>query len=118
MGDDPRRVIGLEMVGRWSASSTGSIGSVPWELSRLPELSFIVLRDNWLQGSIPPELGQLLRLRKLDLSGNFLRDSILAELGQLSKFRELMLQDNDWFTGCILPALVPVCECPALLRCE
>ena len=108
----------MEMVGRWSASTAGPIGDVPWQLSRLPWLERLVLRDNGLFGSIPPELGQLPRLRKLDLSGNFLRDSIPAELGQLRELRELLLQGNDWFTGCIPPVLVPVCECPALPRCE
>ena len=46
-----------------------------------------------LTGSIPPELGQLTQLQVLDLGGNSL-------------------------TGCIPPALVPVCECPSRPRCE
>ena len=91
-------------------------GSLAVESAALAE--WLVLRDNGLFGSIPPELGTAPRLWKLDLSGNFLRKSIPPELSQLRELRELHLQDNDWFTGCIPPALVPVCECPALPRCE
>ena len=81
LGDDPRRVIGLEMVGvHCRFAPCRFIGTVPWQLSRLPWLERLVLRDNGLFGSIPPELGQLPRLWKLDLSGNFLRKSIPPEL--------------------------------------
>ena len=107
------RVIGLEIVRERSDAS----GVVPWQLSRLPRLERLVLRGNGLQGLIPPALGQLPRLRTLDLSGNWLRESIPAELGQLRELRELQLQDNPFLTGCIPPALVPVCDCP-VRRCE
>ena len=114
LGDDPRRVIGLEIVRERSHAS----GVVPWQLSRLPRLERLVLRGNGLQGLIPPALGQLPRLRTLDLSGNWLRGIIPPALGQLRELRELHLQDNPYLTGCIPPALVPVCDCPGRTRCE
>ena len=118
LGDEPRRVVGLEIVGERPTSSPAfHMGYVPWQLSRLPRLERLVLRGNGMFGTIPPELGQLPRLRTLDLSGNWLRGAIPAELGQLRELRELQLQDNPFLTGCIPPALAPACDCPDRL-CE
>ncbi|MYC63645.1 MAG: hypothetical protein F4X16_12595, partial [Caldilineaceae bacterium SB0661_bin_34] len=95
LGDDPRRVIGLEMVGvQCSYSSCGSSGAVPWQLSRLPRLERLVLRENGLLGSIPPALGQLTQLEVLDLAGNELTGSIPAQLGQLAQLTMLDLGHN------------------------
>lgn len=54
LGDDPRRVVGLEIVGERPISSLAfRMGYVPWQLSRLPRLERLVLRENWMYGSIP-----------------------------------------------------------------
>ena len=97
LGDDPRRVIGLELSGRrpYLRGILRHGPSQPLEqLSRLPLLQRLVLRENDLTGSIPPELGQLTKLAVLDLADNGLTGSIPAELGQLTGLQELNLSQN------------------------
>ena len=127
-GDDGGRVVGLEIIGVWSDGKPPLIGVVPPQLSRLPRLERLVLRnnqlwgmmppelgllaqlvvldlaDNELTGAIPSELGQLRRLQELNLSGNRLEGAIPLELGQLTQLRNLHLEANQ-LTGTIPPAL-------------
>ena len=79
-------------------------GSIPPELGKLSNLSWLDLYGNDLSGSIPPELGKLTNLEDLDLSGNDLSGSIPPELGNLTNLRNLLLYGND-LSGSIPPEL-------------
>ena len=67
----------------------------------------LYLGENKLTGSIPTELGKLSEMTWLILLGNQLTGSIPSELGNLSKLRGLHLRDNQ-LTGCIPAALQDV----------
>ena len=87
----PPRVTGLEVIGWWSDPEFRLVGSLPPELSRLPDLVYITLRENGLRGPIPAEWGQLTQLRVLDLAGNALTGAIPPALGRLGNLQELNL---------------------------
>ena len=88
LGRHPRRVIALDCRGMSPA------GSIPQQLSQLPLLQRLVLRESQLHGPIPPELGLLPHLTVLDLEWNFLSGGTPAELGQLTQLQELNLSHN------------------------
>ena len=67
----------------------------------------LYLGENKLTGSIPTELGKLSEMTWLILLGNLLTGSIPSELGKLSKLRGLHLRDNQ-LTGCIPETLQDV----------
>ncbi len=94
-GDGVAEVAGLAVIGWWSDPEFRLVGSLPPELSRLPELAFIVLRENGLRGSIPPEWGQLTHLEVLDLVGNELTGTVPPALGRLAHLERLDLGGNQ-----------------------
>ena len=74
-----------------------------------PVSSFATLQDRdsrhgGLNGSIPPELTDLPDLRYINLSGNSLTGSIPSEIGSLDRLFYLGLRDNN-LTGSIPPRL-------------
>ena len=75
----------------------------PWSVTRLH------LEDNWLKGSLPAELSNLPNLRHLELSRNSLEGSIPPQLGELGKLQHLYLIDNQ-LTGSIPPELGNLAE--------
>ncbi len=79
-------------------------GTLPPELSDLPQLQLLDLGDNPLTGPIPPELGSLPQLRVLYLRNNDLTGPIPPELGSLTQLTWLHLRSND-LTGPIPPEL-------------
>ena len=77
--------------------------------SQAPVSSFATLQDRdsrhgGLNGSIPPELTDLPDLRYINLSGNSLTGSIPSEIGSLDRLFYLGLRDNN-LTGSIPPRL-------------
>src|SRR5450759_2873521 len=80
---------------RLDLSSDHLSGSVPPELSKLPNLQYLVLASNQLSGSIPPQLGNLANLQWLVLSFNQLSGSIPPELGNLANLTGLHLFYNQ-----------------------
>ena len=58
-------------------------GTMPIELTTIPNLEYLNLSSTALSGSIPPEIGVLQNLQSLALSGNNLSGEIPPELGEL-----------------------------------
>ena len=92
------RIIGVEIDG------AGLSGSLPSELSRLTDLSYINLSSNELSGPIPPELSELTNLKTLALSFNRLSGFIPTELVQLIYLESLWINGNE-LIGSIPPEL-------------
>jgi len=69
----------------------GLVNTIPAELGRLTNLTYLNLGDNWLGGSIPPEIWNLVKLEYLDFYYNFLTGSIPPELGNFTNLRYLSL---------------------------
>ena len=78
-------------------------GSLP-DLSALPNLNFVNLRGNYLEGSIPSSYGERPNLEVLLLDNNRLTGSIPATLGNLTNLRDLDLSSNE-LTGTIPSSL-------------
>ncbi|XP_052306590.1 probable leucine-rich repeat receptor-like protein kinase At1g35710 isoform X2 [Populus trichocarpa] len=79
-------------------------GSIPPQISILPQLRYLNLSSNNLAGELPSSLGNLSRLVELDFSSNNLTNSIPPELGNLKNLVTLSLSDNI-FSGPIPSAL-------------
>uniref|UniRef100_A0A6M2F498 Leucine-rich repeat-containing N-terminal plant-type domain-containing protein n=1 Tax=Populus davidiana TaxID=266767 RepID=A0A6M2F498_9ROSI len=86
-------------------------GSIPPQISILPQLRYLNLSSNYLEGELPSSLGNLSRLVELDFSSveldfsynNFI-NSIPPELGNLKNLVTLNLSHNN-FSGPIPSAL-------------
>ncbi|KAI4343257.1 hypothetical protein MLD38_027785 [Melastoma candidum] len=83
-------------------SSSSLKGFLAPELSQLPYLQELVLRDNNLLGTIPKEMGMLKNLKVLDLGMNQLSGPIPPEIGKLPNITTINLESNG-LTGA-LPA--------------
>jgi len=70
-------------------------GTIPSDISRLSELTFLNLNSNQLSGHIPSELGNLTKLTVLSLFDNQLSGTIPLELGNLTKLTYLSLSFNQ-----------------------
>ncbi|KAI5596535.1 hypothetical protein BDE02_02G008100 [Populus trichocarpa] len=79
-------------------------GSIPPQISILPQLRYLNLSSNNLAGELPSSLGNLSRLVELDFSSNNFINSIPPELGNLKNLVTLSLSDNS-FSGPIPSAL-------------
>ncbi|KAI5596528.1 hypothetical protein BDE02_02G007400 [Populus trichocarpa] len=79
-------------------------GSIPPQISILPQLRHLNLSSNNLAGELPSSLGNLSRLVELDFSSNYFTNSIPPELGNLKNLVTLNLSDNS-FSGPIPSAL-------------
>ena len=82
-------------------------GSIPPQISILPQLRYLNLSSNYLAGELPSSLGNLSRLVELDFSSNNFINSIPPELGNLKNLVTLSLSHNS-FSGPIPSAL---CHC-------
>ena len=63
-------------------------GSIPSDLEKLTNLTYLDFNNNQLSGSIPPELGNMTNLTVLWLSRNQLSGSIPNQLGNLSNLTD------------------------------
>ncbi|KAJ6984375.1 MDIS1-interacting receptor like kinase 2-like [Populus alba x Populus x berolinensis] len=79
-------------------------GSIPPQISILPQLRYLNLSSNYLEGELPSSLGNLSRLVELDFSSNNFINSIPPELGNLKNLVTLSLSHNA-FSGPIPSAL-------------
>ncbi|KAJ6938166.1 leucine-rich repeat receptor-like protein kinase [Populus alba x Populus x berolinensis] len=79
-------------------------GSIPPQISILPQLTYLNLSSNNLAGELPSSLGNLSRLVELDFSSNDFMNSIPPELGNLKNLVTLNLSYNS-FSGPIPSAL-------------
>ncbi|KAI9398818.1 hypothetical protein POPTR_002G008450v4 [Populus trichocarpa] len=79
-------------------------GSIPPQISILPQLRYLNLSSNNLAGELPSSLGNLSRLVELDFSSNNFINSIPPELSNLKNLVTLTLSDNS-FSGPIPSAL-------------
>nr|XP_034905365.1 probable leucine-rich repeat receptor-like protein kinase At1g35710 [Populus alba] len=79
-------------------------GSIPPQISILPQLTYLNLSSNNLAGELPSSLGNLSRLVELDFSSNDFINSIPPELGNLKNLVTLNLSYNS-FSGPIPSAL-------------
>ncbi|XP_011034856.1 PREDICTED: probable leucine-rich repeat receptor-like protein kinase At1g35710 isoform X2 [Populus euphratica] len=79
-------------------------GSIPPQISILPQLRYLNLSSNNLAGELPSSLGNLSRLVELDFSSNNFINSIPPELGNLKNLVTLTLSYNS-FSGPIPSAL-------------
>ncbi|KAI5596531.1 hypothetical protein BDE02_02G007700 [Populus trichocarpa] len=79
-------------------------GSIPHQISILPQLRYLNLSSNYLAGELPSSLGNLSRLVELDFSSNNFTNSIPPELGNLKNLVNLSLSHNN-FSGPIHSAL-------------
>ena len=77
------------------ASNSKVTGSIPSEIGKLTNLTYVTLLGNQLTGSIPPEVGNLTSLIKLNLGTNQLTGSIPPEIGKLTNLTHLMLNVNQ-----------------------
>ena len=107
--DAARRVVGLDLSGRWDVEARewirhGLSGPIPPELGNLTKLQWLNLADNQLSGSIPPQLAALTSLQRLHLGGNRLSGSISPELAALTSLQGLHLGGNR-LSGTIPPEL-------------
>ncbi|MDO5981448.1 leucine-rich repeat domain-containing protein [Flavivirga spongiicola] len=77
------------------------IGTIPSNISDLPNLKAIMFFDNQLNGAIPPEIGNLSNLESLLLYRNQLSE-LPPELGSLSNLKYFYAHLNQ-FSGSIPP---------------
>ncbi|KAM7515494.1 hypothetical protein LguiA_005077 [Lonicera macranthoides] len=69
-------------------------GSIPRQISTLSKLKYLNLSANFFSGIIPPEIGLLMNLETLHLFGNQLTGSIPQDIGQLKSLYDLALDTN------------------------
>uniref|UniRef100_A0A2K2BBH7 non-specific serine/threonine protein kinase n=1 Tax=Populus trichocarpa TaxID=3694 RepID=A0A2K2BBH7_POPTR len=69
-------------------------GSIPPQISILPQLRYLNLSSNNLAGELPSSLGNLSRLVELDFSSNNFINSIPPELGNLKNLEILDASNN------------------------
>lgn len=69
--------------------------SIPTEIGKLTNLTWLELDRNQLSGSIPPGIGSLVNLEYLDLGRNNLTGSIPPEIGNLTNVRWLSFYYNQ-----------------------
>ncbi|MDE2937621.1 MAG: M66 family metalloprotease [Chloroflexota bacterium] len=74
-------------------------GTIPGELGKLKELTYLDLRHDRLTGGIPIELTRLTSLSYLNLAANQLSGTIPPELGKLVNLSFLYLAGNWHLTG-------------------
>ena len=72
----------------------GLSGALIPELSELPSLRVLSLRDNYLTGTIPPHIGNAYSLVSLALGNNELTGTIPSELGAAPRLESLNAENN------------------------
>ncbi|CAI9090544.1 OLC1v1025343C1 [Oldenlandia corymbosa var. corymbosa] len=88
---------------RFLASGCGIFGSIPDEIGKLSELSFLDLSDNNLSGFIPRTFGGLQNLQELYLDGNNL-SVVPSCIGNMTSLSVLHLASNN-LTSSLPPSL-------------
>lgn len=70
-------------------------GTLPAQISGLPELVALFLQANDIGGTIPSSIGSLTKLTTLELSGNQISGPIPASVGDLSQLTFFSAYDNQ-----------------------
>ncbi|XP_020581873.1 receptor-like protein kinase HSL1 [Phalaenopsis equestris] len=79
----------------FNANNNLLFGSIPLNLSSLPQLAILSLGSNQISGSIPPEIFNLRFLTDLNLSSNHLVGEIPSSIGTLPVLTSLDLSNNQ-----------------------
>ncbi|KAM7250682.1 hypothetical protein ACFE04_022565 [Oxalis oulophora] len=98
---------------RWSLKNHKLSGSIPADLGKLDQLTFLALHNNSFYGAIPSELGNCTKLQGLYLQSNYLSGSIPNELENLSELENLDVSSNS-LSGNIPPSLGKLAKLVAL----
>ncbi|KAL3895396.1 MAG: hypothetical protein SGCHY_004724, partial [Lobulomycetales sp.] len=96
-GQLPETLGDLSMLRVLNLAGNSFDARIPDSISRLENLTLLILDDNELEGSLP-FLGNMSHLAHLNVSNNRLGGSIPAELGGLSNLTSLDLSNNQ-FSG-------------------
>ena len=70
-------------------------GTLPTELTLLPNIEYIVLARQQISGTIPTEFGLLTNLHQLLLHNDLLSGTIPTEFGQLTRMTDLVVYGNQ-----------------------
>ena len=93
-----------EIITSLSLHRKGLAGTLPSEIGRLSELTFLDISSNAIVGSLVPQLFALATLRHLDLGSNLIQGSIPSYVERLSALTSLWLHSNS-LTGELPSAL-------------
>ncbi|KAJ4777509.1 receptor-like protein kinase 1 [Rhynchospora pubera] len=89
---------GLNLRGQMKDLFIGSNGSLSWNFSSLPNMQYLFIRDNFLNGSLPSFFCNLDSLIALDLSRNQLSDELPQCWWDIKSLQMMILESNN-FSG-------------------
>ncbi|CAL5376497.1 unnamed protein product [Camellia sinensis] len=70
-------------------------GLLPHSIANLSQITWLILRSNYISGSIPLDIGNLVNLKSINLGENMLISSIPNSIGKLSMLEKLTLDQNN-----------------------
>ncbi|WOK06089.1 FG-GAP-like repeat-containing protein [Imperialibacter roseus] len=88
-------VTGFNRVTSISLPSNNLIGTLPFSIGTLANLSNLDLSSNSINGNIPVEIGNLTSLASLNLGGNQLTGALPTEIGNLTALVDFQLWNNQ-----------------------
>ncbi|CAA0809904.1 Probable LRR receptor-like serine/threonine-protein kinase [Striga hermonthica] len=104
-GSIPYIIFNLSSIREIRASFNHLSGTLPSDMcNNLPNLTFLSVSSNQLEGTIPPNIGNCTNLEVLSLSINRFNGIIPTEIASLSMLKELYLGANE-FKGNLLKEL-------------